>query len=138
MKKFFNTIWCAIVGHKYALIRTITYSVREVKCKRCHAEFGMNDEAESILPLDADLRAAHDMMLPNAIKKMAKETAEAEADINNYNRLLKEAKVLQNKLELSTNLDRRMALDGRIREKVRQINQLAEHRPDILKPLEIN
>jgi Prophage protein (DUF1660) len=50
---------CFIFGHQYRLLRKITDATREVKCKRCKVEFGMNDTTQSIFEMDEDLRIAH-------------------------------------------------------------------------------
>jgi hypothetical protein len=53
---------CKIFGHKYKLHRKITSSIREVKCTRCKQLFGMNDDIQTILPLDWELKFAHDLI----------------------------------------------------------------------------
>jgi hypothetical protein len=52
---------CSVFGHKYRLLRKITPMIREVKCKRCKKEFGMNDYLEVILEMDDELRKLHCM-----------------------------------------------------------------------------
>jgi hypothetical protein len=56
-------IICKIFGHKYRLLRIISPYTRELKCERCKREFGMNDEAKAVLPLDFELRNLHEMLL---------------------------------------------------------------------------
>jgi len=51
---------CFLFGHKYKLLRKISSTTREIKCKRCKVEFGMNDTTQSVFPMDADLRSAHE------------------------------------------------------------------------------
>lgn len=65
-----NKLLCDILGHKYKLKRTISYSIREVKCTRCKQEFGMNDRAECILPMDDELIELHDDILSHQKLKL--------------------------------------------------------------------
>lgn len=58
-----NRIICKILGHKHRLHRKITPFIREIKCDRCNQLFGMNDDVQSILPLDFELKFAHDLIL---------------------------------------------------------------------------
>jgi hypothetical protein len=58
-----NKMLCLIFGHRYRILRKITPYVRELKCKRCKKEFGMNDDVKVVLPLDQELREAHNSML---------------------------------------------------------------------------
>jgi hypothetical protein len=50
---------CRLFGHKYRLKNHITTYLREIKCTRCKQEFGMNDQTQSVLPLDNELRKLH-------------------------------------------------------------------------------
>jgi hypothetical protein len=50
---------CRLFGHKYRLKKHITPYLREIKCTRCKQEFGMNDQTQSVLPLDNELRKLH-------------------------------------------------------------------------------
>jgi len=50
---------CRFFGHKYRLKKHITPYLREIKCTRCKQEFGMNDQTQSVLPLDNELRELH-------------------------------------------------------------------------------
>ena len=52
-------IICFIFGHKFRLLRRISPTTRELKCKRCKKEFGMNDDVKVILPMDYELRELH-------------------------------------------------------------------------------
>lgn len=52
-------VMCRFFGHKYRLKRHITPYLREIKCTRCKQEFGMNDQTQSVLPLDNELRELH-------------------------------------------------------------------------------
>ena len=59
MKKFL----CKLFGHKYILKRNICPGIRELACTRCKKEFGMNDAAQAVLPLDFELKELHDDIL---------------------------------------------------------------------------
>lgn len=50
---------CRFFGHKYVLKIQISPYIREIKCTRCKQEFGMNDQTQSVLPLDNELREIH-------------------------------------------------------------------------------
>ena len=52
-------VMCCFFGHKYRLKRHITPYLREIKCTRCKQEFGMNDQTQSVLPLDDELIELH-------------------------------------------------------------------------------
>lgn len=54
-----NKILCFIFGHKYRLLKIVSPTTRELKCKRCNREFGMNDDAKVVLPMDKELRDVH-------------------------------------------------------------------------------
>ena len=54
-----GAVMCYFFGHKYRLKRHITPYLREVKCTRCKQEFGMNDQTQSVVPLDVELRELH-------------------------------------------------------------------------------
>ena len=54
---------CLIFGHKYKVIRDITPYIRELRCKRCKKEFGMNDDVKILLPLDQELKDAHNILI---------------------------------------------------------------------------
>jgi phage FluMu protein Com len=56
-------IICKISGHKYKLLRKISNTIVEVKCDRCKNEFGMNSDAQTILPLDGELKTLHSFLL---------------------------------------------------------------------------
>ena len=56
-------ILCKLLGHKYKLLRKISNTIVEVKCDRCKAEFGMNSDVKSILPLDGELQTLHSFLL---------------------------------------------------------------------------
>lgn len=50
---------CRFFGHRYRLKKHITSYIREIKCTRCKQEFGMNDQTQSVLPMDDELRELH-------------------------------------------------------------------------------
>ena len=54
-----GAVMCCFFGHKYRLKRHITPYLREIKCTRCKQEFGMNDQTQSVLPLDDELIELH-------------------------------------------------------------------------------
>jgi len=54
-----TAVMCCFFGHKYRLKRHITPYLREIKCTRCKKEFGMNDQTQSVLPLDEELIELH-------------------------------------------------------------------------------
>lgn len=58
-----SNIICTLFGHKYRLKRKITSNIREIKCIRCFQEFGMNDELRAVLPLDDELKEAHNSLI---------------------------------------------------------------------------
>lgn len=62
-KQNLKKLICFIFGHQYRLLRKISDTTREIKCKRCKAEFGMNDDCKVVLPMDDDLRQAHKYLL---------------------------------------------------------------------------
>lgn len=56
-------IICYLFGHKYTLLRKISATTRELKCSRCKKEFGMNDAAKAVIPLDFELKELHNSVL---------------------------------------------------------------------------
>lgn len=58
-----NKLICLLFGHKYRLLRSVTSYCREIKCRRCKAEFVMNDDWLSLLPLDDEFKKMHDEMI---------------------------------------------------------------------------
>ena len=54
-----GAVMCCFFGHKYRLKRHITPYLREIKCTRCKQKFGMNDQTQSVLPLDDELIEVH-------------------------------------------------------------------------------
>lgn len=63
MKLFLYSVMCRLFGHEYTLKRNITPYLREIECKRCNKEFGMNDQVQSVLPLDSELKKLHSELL---------------------------------------------------------------------------
>lgn len=61
--RIMKKILCKIFGHKYSVSRNVSPTIRELSCERCSKEFGMNDEFSMVLPLDKDLKEAHDVVL---------------------------------------------------------------------------
>jgi hypothetical protein len=47
-------LWCLIFGHEYKLAQELQPWSRRVGCTRCHRSFAMNDDAQSLVPWDAD------------------------------------------------------------------------------------
>jgi hypothetical protein len=62
-KKVAEGMVCFFFGHKYRLKRKITRTIRELKCSRCGKEFGMNDDTQSVLPMDFELTELHNEIL---------------------------------------------------------------------------
>lgn len=57
-------IICKLFGHKLKIARAIDpLFVYELKCQRCQNEYGYNSRVKALLPLDGELRYAHDVML---------------------------------------------------------------------------
>lgn len=65
--RLYGVICCSLLGHSYKLKRNITPYVRELECKRCKEQFGMNDQLKSLLPMDEELLQAHEMLKDNYI-----------------------------------------------------------------------
>jgi len=64
--KRFRKLVCLILGHRYYVIEKFDESVRHVGCRRCGAEWGMNDRVQAFVPWDdelaelgAELKAIH-------------------------------------------------------------------------------
>ena len=58
-----NRLICWLDSHDYEVKRHVTDTVRELTCKRCKAEFGMNDVQGVTVSLTPRLKAAYDRML---------------------------------------------------------------------------
>lgn len=58
-------ILCRLFGHRYKVTKRISRSIAELKCKRCSCEFGINTDAQALLPLDNELRELHEELIPN-------------------------------------------------------------------------
>lgn len=63
MNKFFRLLVCLLFKHKYRVKREITPETREVLCKRCKKEWGMNDNVKAFIPMDNELRRFHELLL---------------------------------------------------------------------------
>lgn len=50
---------CWLLGHKYKVTSRITKSISELQCPRCKKEFCINTTAQSLLPMDDELRSLH-------------------------------------------------------------------------------
>ena len=56
-------IKCVLFGHTYILHRKVNSYVREMKCKKCDKKFAMNDDMQTLLPLDYELQKLHTEMI---------------------------------------------------------------------------
>lgn len=63
--RYMKKIICFFFGHKYRIKRRISRTTRELKCTRCKKEFGMNDDAKVVLPLDTELIELHNNTITN-------------------------------------------------------------------------
>ena len=65
--RLYGVMCCYLLGHSYKLKRNITPYIREIECKRCKKQFGMNDQLKSLLPMDDKLLQAHEILKDNYI-----------------------------------------------------------------------
>ena len=65
--KILSETLCFVFGHNYILKRKITRSIREVACVYCEKEFAMNDELQTLLPLDDEFRRLHNDILEDEL-----------------------------------------------------------------------
>lgn len=54
---------CLFGKHKYKITRKISDNIQELTCTRCNKEFGINHDVQAVLPLDKELKDAHDFIL---------------------------------------------------------------------------
>lgn len=60
--KIIKYLLCRLFGHRYKILRKISTSITEVECTRCEKQFGMNHKLKVLLPLDDELRRAHEVL----------------------------------------------------------------------------
>lgn len=50
---------CLIFGHKYKLVKNLSYNCQKIKCKRCDKMFSINHNMKTILDWDYELEQLH-------------------------------------------------------------------------------
>lgn len=50
-----DRLLCALLGHKYVVLRRFSITSRQVGCTRCKCKWGMHDPTYSLIPWDKDL-----------------------------------------------------------------------------------
>lgn len=60
-----NKLFCVLIGHKYRVLRNVSHEIREIECARCKKQFGMHDGLKVLLPLDQEMRDAHESISPS-------------------------------------------------------------------------
>ena len=53
--KFIRRFLCAVLGHRYVVLRVFNPGARQVGCTRCNRQWGMHDGTKSFVPWDEDL-----------------------------------------------------------------------------------
>jgi len=52
---FVERFLCALLGHRYVVLRVFNPGARQVGCTRCRRRWGMHDETRSFVPWDGSL-----------------------------------------------------------------------------------
>lgn len=55
-------LFCAVLGHKYVVLRRFSITARQVGCSRCDRKWGMHDPTYSLIPWDKDLENLHRLL----------------------------------------------------------------------------
>lgn len=55
MRYLIARVACAVVGHRYRVLRRFSHGTRKVGCDRCKRAWGMHDATRSFVPWDGDL-----------------------------------------------------------------------------------
>lgn len=50
-------LFCAVLGHRYVVVRVLNPGARKVGCTRCKEAWGMHDSTRSFVPWDSELEA---------------------------------------------------------------------------------
>lgn len=59
---FIERLLCALLGHKYVMIRRFTSYSRQIGCTRCNRVWGMDDRVKCVVPWDKDLEDLHRLL----------------------------------------------------------------------------
>lgn len=59
MRAALNFIVCALLGHRYRVLRAMNPGARKVGCDRCHQCWGMHDGTRSFVPWDGQLESMY-------------------------------------------------------------------------------
>lgn len=60
--KAIKPLLCALLGHKYLVLRIFSPVSRQLTCTRCKSKWGMHDTARALVDWDDDLESAHRAM----------------------------------------------------------------------------
>lgn len=60
--KTIERLLCALLGHKYVVLRVFNAGSRQVGCTRCNRKWGMHDDTRSFVDWDADLEQMYRML----------------------------------------------------------------------------
>jgi hypothetical protein len=54
-------LMCVLFGHKYVVLKPLSYTSRKVGCTRCHRAWGMNDSVKAFIPWNDELEEMYKM-----------------------------------------------------------------------------
>jgi len=57
--RWVQRLLCALLGHKYRVLRQMNRGARKIGCDRCCGAWGMHDATRAVVPWDADLEAMY-------------------------------------------------------------------------------
>ena len=60
--KIMKRLWCAMVSHRYRVLRTFNPTNRQVGCPRCGTVWGMNDRARALVVWDGEFEELYRTM----------------------------------------------------------------------------
>ena len=59
MNDLARRLLCWIKGHRFTLIRQLSFTSRKLQCRRCERYFAMNDDVRVVVPWDHDFETLY-------------------------------------------------------------------------------